>query len=80
MLDVTVHLGTILQKKTARGNQRRLELNLAEGSTLADLIRELELDQNPDQLLLAVNGRAANLETELENGDKIHLMMPISGG
>lgn len=80
MMLVTVHLGTILQKKTPRGNKRMLEVSLDKGSSVADLIRLLELEIDPEQLLLAVNGRVAKLNTKLENGHKVHLMMPISGG
>lgn len=79
-IQVTVHLGTILQKRTAGGNQRKLEVCLPVGACLEDLIRELELAIEPDHLLLAVNGRTAQLATMLAAGDRVHLMMPISGG
>ncbi len=80
MLTVTVFLGTILQKKTPQGNQRRLKISLEEGAAILDLIHHLDLEIEPDYLLLAVNGKTAGLDQILADGDKVHLMMPISGG
>jgi sulfur carrier protein ThiS len=77
---VTVHLGSILSKKLGRGHERRLEISLQEGGTIADLTQNLKLELEPEMLLLAVNGRVARPETVLEDGDRVHLMMPISGG
>ena len=80
MLTVKVFLGTILQKKTPQGNQRRLKVSLEEGAAILDLINQLDLKIEPDYLLLAVNGRTAEVDQILADGDKVHLMMPISGG
>jgi sulfur carrier protein ThiS len=80
MITVTVHLGTILQKKTPEGVKRRLEVALEEDSSLLDLIEYLDLELDPGQLLLAVNGRGAELTHILADQDRVHLMMPISGG
>jgi sulfur carrier protein ThiS len=80
MLTVTVLLGTILQKKTPQGNQRRLKVSLKDGAAILDLIYHLDLEIEPDYLLLAVNGRTAEVDQVLAEGDKVHLMMPISGG
>jgi sulfur carrier protein ThiS len=80
MSKVTVFLGTILQKKTPQGNQRKLEVTLEEGKTILDLIQQLEIEIDPDYLLLALNGRAAKLDQVIKDKDKIHLMLPISGG
>jgi molybdopterin converting factor small subunit len=48
-------------------------------TTLADLIRHLEVDE---QLvcLVAVNGRVAEAATVLEDGDLVDLIPPITGG
>jgi sulfur carrier protein ThiS len=80
MPTVTVFLGTILQKKTPQGNQRKLEITLEEGKTILDLIQHLEIEIDPDYLLLALNGRAAKLDQVIKDKDRIHLMLPISGG
>lgn len=77
---VTVHLHTILQRQTPDGIVDRLEVALPQGSTLADLLRQVGVEMNPDALLLAVNGRVADLDALLSQGDRINLMPAISGG
>jgi sulfur carrier protein ThiS len=77
---IVVHLHSILQRKTPQGLQRRLEVEFSEGSTVLELIKHLEIDIDPDDLLLAVNGRMAKLDQILLNDDDVHLMLPISGG
>jgi sulfur carrier protein ThiS len=76
---VTVRLHTILQRKLP-GRQRRFELQLVEGNTLLDLVRQLELEVDPELLLYAVNGRVAEADQELQDGDVVNLMAAISGG
>jgi len=77
---ITVHLHSILQRKTPEGMLRRLEVEMPEGSTILDLIKQVEIEIDPEYLLLALNGRVARLELVMKDGDKVHLMMPISGG
>lgn len=77
---VTVHLHTILQRQTPAGLVDRLDFTLEEGSTLSDLLRQMELPLNPEALLLAVNGRVVDIEQPLAHGDRINLMPAISGG
>jgi molybdopterin converting factor small subunit len=57
----------------------RQEVRLPDGATIADLIRHLEVDE---QLvcMVAVNGRAAEPETLLADGDSVDLIPPITGG
>ncbi len=77
---VSVHLHTILQKQTERGLVDRLQVDLPDGSRVADLLAKLEIEIQPDALLLAVNGRVAELERLLDDGDEVNLMPAISGG
>jgi sulfur carrier protein ThiS len=77
---VSVHLHTILQKQTDHGLVDRLEVELPVGSRVADLLGKLEIEIHPDSLLLAVNGRVAEPERFLEDGDEVNLMPAISGG
>ena len=77
---VTVHLHTILQKPTDHGLVNRLLIELPDGAQLADLIEHLEIELEPEALLLAVNGRVADPERQLEDGDQVNLMPAISGG
>ena len=80
MITVTVHLHTILQRQTPEGLVSRLEVEIPTGSSLADLLDYLAIDLAPEHLLLAINGRVANLEQTLRAGDQVNLMPAISGG
>jgi sulfur carrier protein ThiS len=77
---VTVNLHTILQRQTPDALLSRLEVEIASGSSLADLVHYLEVDLDPEHLLLAVNGRVASMEQTLQDGDQVNLMPAISGG
>lgn len=77
---IVVHLHSILQRKTPEGLQRKLEADMPEGSTILDLIGHLDVEVDPEHLSLALNGRVARLEQVMKDGDKVHLMVPISGG
>jgi sulfur carrier protein ThiS len=79
-MKVVVHLHSILQRKTPQGLQRKLEVEIPEGSSIRDLVEHLEMEFDPEHLSVALNGRVARLEQVLEDGDKVHLMIPISGG
>lgn len=57
-----------------------MELLLAEGSTLAEVLRRLEVKLPLDALLLAINGRTAELEQDLRDGDLVDLIPAIEGG
>jgi sulfur carrier protein ThiS len=77
---IVVHLHSILQRKTPEGMQRKIEVDMPEGSTIQDLVEHLEVEVAPEHLSLALNGRVARLEKVMNDGDKVHLMVPISGG
>jgi molybdopterin converting factor small subunit len=40
----------------------------------------LEIELEPEHLLLVVNGRTAQLQRVLRDGDQVNLMPAISGG
>lgn len=77
---VTVHLHTVLQRQRPEGPQRRLTVTLPAESTLADLLKTLQITANLDAILLVVNGRTADLAHVLRDGDEVHLMPALSGG
>ncbi len=77
---VEVYLHTILQRQTALGRQKQLQVSLPSGSTMGDLIRSLQIELEPDHMLLVVNGKVVELEHELRDGDRINLMPALSGG
>ena len=80
LIQVTVHLHTILRRQTPEGLISRMDVTLPEGSTLADLIKELGIELSPDDLLLVVNQRTAEPERVLQDGDNVNLIPSISGG
>ena len=77
---VEVYLHTILQRHTAQGLQKQLQVTLPTGSNMVDLIRFLQIDLDSDHMLLVVNGKVVEPEYFLQDGDKINLMPALSGG
>ncbi len=77
---VTVHLHTVLQRKTPAGMLRRLEMTLSPASTLGDLLRTLDITPQGDAILLVVNGRQVDVDQALADGDEVHLIPALSGG
>ena len=45
---VTVQLHTILQRQTPQGPVSRLELALPDGSTVGDVLNNLNIDMDPE--------------------------------
>lgn len=80
LMQVTVHLYTILQRQTPDGPQRQLVVNLPPGSTIADLITTLGITLPLDAILVVMNGRHTETSRHLQPGDHIHLMPAMSGG
>ena len=79
-MTITVYLHTILQKKTAEGVLRSLELSVPEGSKVEDVLACLEIKIYPDDLLITVNGQVADESQVLFTGDRVDLIPAISGG
>jgi len=77
---VSVQLHTILQQQTPEGLVRSIEVSLPADCTIADLIAHLGIKLTPDALMIAVNGRVADVHQRLSSGDHINLMPAISGG
>jgi sulfur carrier protein ThiS len=71
---VTVYLHTGLQRQTADGPQRQMDVTLLSGSTLAHLLQDLGLDLAAGPIMSQVNGRIAESTKILEQGDQIDLM------
>lgn len=51
-----------------------------DAATVADVWSELELGEEPEGLLYAVNRRYAERDTPLADGDEVALIPPVSGG
>jgi sulfur carrier protein ThiS len=80
MPSVTVHLHTILQRHAPEGSESSFVLSMPLQSTVADLLHYLGVELDPDMMIIAVNGRMADLERQLQEGDQVNLMPAISGG
>lgn len=80
MINIVVHLHTILQRQTPNGLVSQLEVQLPPASTLADLLALLKIELAPEHLLLVINGRIAELDQVLSEGDRVDLMPAMSGG
>jgi sulfur carrier protein ThiS len=79
-MQVVVHLHSILQRKTPDGLLRRLDVEMPEASTIQTLVEHLQIEIDPGHLLFALNGRFANPDQVMADGDEVHVMVPISGG
>ena len=79
-MTITVYLHTILQKRTAEGVMRSLELSVPEGSKVEDVLTGLEIKIDPDDLLITVNGQVVDESQVLFTGDRVDFIPAISGG
>jgi sulfur carrier protein ThiS len=61
------------------GGRREGDIEVAEGATLADAIKKLDLLSGP-ACIACVNGRPAPGETPLADGDRLYIFLPVSGG
>lgn len=77
---VSVYLHTILQRQTPDGIIRQLEVTIPPGSDLLDLLRQLQIEFDPEQIMLVVNGIMVDEHAILKDGDRVNLMPAISGG
>lgn len=62
-----------------RNLKGRPDLELADGATVADLLRTLGLEAGPT-LTVGVNGHLVALDSPLNQGDKVMLVTPMEGG
>jgi molybdopterin synthase catalytic subunit len=65
--------------------EKEFDRELSEGSSLGELMGELETAYPPlvryrGKLVISVNAERAPLETELADGDEVALLPPVSGG
>jgi MoaE-MoaD fusion protein len=74
---VTVRLFAGLRERAGAGER---ELELPDGARLADVWAPLDLGEEPEGLLYAVNKEYAPAERRLSDGDEVALIPPVSGG
>jgi molybdopterin converting factor small subunit len=75
-LQVTVHLHTVLQ----RGSKSQIQQELPAGATVGSLLDLFEIEMPLEALLLVVNGRHAEPEQTLQDGDEVHFIPALEGG
>ncbi|MDQ4081475.1 MAG: molybdenum cofactor biosynthesis protein MoaE [Actinomycetota bacterium] len=76
-MKVAVKLFAGLRERAGAGER---ELELGEGARVAEVWEALELGEEPDGLLYAVNKEYAPPDRSLAEGDEIALIPPVSGG
>ena len=76
-VQVSIRLFAGLRERAGTGAR---ELELPDGTTVADVWAELALGDEPPGLLYAVNKRYADADTLLGDGDEVAVIPPVSGG
>ena len=79
-MKIEVHFHTILQRQTPEGLQRCKDVEMLPGSTLRDLIGMLELELDPEQVLLVVDSKVVDENHVLVEGERVSLIPAMSGG
>lgn len=79
-VEVTFQLHTVLQILTPNGRLTSLPHKMRFGGTIADALRDLGLQINPDETLIVVNRQNVGLDYQPKAGDVIHLIPAIAGG
>jgi len=78
MIKVHVKLLSVLSKKVPISARGRIDLELPEGSTIADVIRELDIKL---EVHCSLNGEITRDKSRiLKDGDEMSLFRPIGGG
>jgi molybdopterin synthase catalytic subunit len=76
-MEIVVRLFAGLRERLGTG---RAELALPDGSTVADVWPALDLGDEPEGLLYAVNKTYAERGQALADGDEVAVIPPVSGG
>ena len=79
-MKIEVHLHTTLRQESEENKGQVIHLELPSGSTIRDLLEILRIDLDPAHLLFIQNGKTADLNQDIEDGDVISIMTAISGG
>ena len=78
MLDIHVQLYSILREKLPPEAEGRAVFQMKEGTTLADLLIELDISR---RVVLSVNGvHESDRSQRLQDGDEVKIFSSISGG
>ena len=77
-MQIKVTLHSMLRKKLPDEAHGRTTLEMAQGSTIADVLTKLDITVN---VICSVNNRIEhNLSLRLNDGDDVRFLLPIGGG
>jgi molybdopterin converting factor small subunit len=77
---IHVNLHTILQRQKSKDRREKVEINLPDGSTVADLIKQLGITLPDDALLVIIRNHLCDPHQVLSNEDTVDLIPALSGG
>jgi sulfur carrier protein ThiS len=78
-IKVRVCLFADLRRYLPRGSDGPLELSLASGSTVQDLLGAIGIRQG-SEVTAGIDGELATKQTVLRHGDEVLLISPMEGG
>lgn len=78
MIRVNARLFSILRHRQDGALRDRVTLELPEGSTVTDLLRQLQAPEIG--ILISINGEQAEETTVLQDGDEVELIPAVAGG
>ena len=61
------------------GRDKEIDLDVAEASSVRDIIEQLGIDEE-DVTILLLNGRDAGFDTQLSELDVVSMFPPVGGG
>lgn len=80
-ITVRLRVSPVLRHRlSAFAGSHEIELALAQGATVRDVAAWVGLDLEAEGLVCGVNSRLAGPDTQLCDGDRVHLMHPVAGG
>jgi thiamine biosynthesis protein ThiS len=78
MINIYLQLYSILREKLPPEEKGRAEMQIAEGTTLKDLLDELGIER---RVVISVNEvQETDKQRRLKDGDKVKIFSSISGG
>lgn len=78
MIEVQVHLYSILREQLPPGNRGSTKLSMPEEATIADLLSDLQIDR---PVVVVVNkARVRDRKQILHGGDSVAIFPPVAGG
>ena len=79
-MKIEVHLHATLRIKDQEGGWQVISIDLEDNAVIKDLLDQLDLSLEPEHLLIVLNGKTAEIDQVLTDGDILNLMTAVSGG